>query len=147
MLNPPSLPITVLGFDFGLKHIGVAVGQSITRSASPVTTLTARDGIPNWDDIQLLIERWKPQALIIGIPLHLDGTVQPMTYCARRFMNRLHVRFSLPVHAVDERLTSWEAKQRTSLKPSAHKQKRMEQETHAFSAVILIEQWMYASNH
>lgn len=145
MLNPPTQPITVLGFDFGLKHIGVAIGQSVTHSASPVTTLSAKDGIPNWNEIAQLIETWNPKALIIGIPLHLDGTVQPMTHCARRFMNRLHARFKLPVHAVDERLTSWEAKQRTSVKPSAHKQKRIEQETHAFAAVILIEQWMQIS--
>ncbi len=140
--NSTIPPFTVLAFDFGLKNIGVAVGQSITRTATPVTTLAARDGIPIWQEIALLIEKWQPKILIVGVPLHLDGSAQPMTFCARRFINRLKTFYKLPVAEIDERLTSWEAKERTSLKPSRHKQKRIEQQAHAYAAVILIEQWM-----
>lgn len=134
--------LTVLGFDFGMKHIGVAVGQSITGSATPVATLAARDGIPDWEDITQLIERWQPKGLVVGVPFHLDGSTQLMTFCARRFIHRLDKRFGLPVHEVDEQLTSWEAKHRGWLKPTAYKQKRIEQERHAYAAAILVEQWM-----
>src|SRR6185437_5451854 len=97
----------VLGFDFGMKYIGVAVGQSITYSASPLTTLLAKDGIPAWQEVEQLLEKWRPQDLIVGVPLNMDGTQQLLTFCARRFIKRLHARFKLPVYEVDERLTSW----------------------------------------
>lgn len=137
-----STPKTILGFDFGMKHIGVAVGQSITHTASPLTTLTARDGIPNWIEIQALIDKWKPQALVVGIPLNMDGTEQLMTCCARRFMHRLQTKFKLPTHEVDERLSSWEAKNRHFSNIKYSKTKKNEKKIHAESAVILIEQWM-----
>nr|MBP9764217.1 Holliday junction resolvase RuvX [Gammaproteobacteria bacterium] len=79
----------IIGFDFGLRHIGVAIGQSVTQTATPLATLTARDGVPNWSEVQEILEKWHPNDLVVGIPLHLDGTTQPMTFCARRFMNKL----------------------------------------------------------
>lgn len=124
---------TVLGFDFGMKHIGVAVGQSITKTASPLITLLAKDGIPNWEQINDLIKQWQPQDLIVGLPLNMDGSQQRLTFCTRRFIKRLQAKFKLPVHEVDERLSSWEAKQKTK-KPKDPK-------THAYVAVLLIEQW------
>ena len=135
----PKTPKVVLGFDFGMKYIGVAVGQAITHSASPVTTLTAKDGIPNWEELTQLIEKWRPQALVVGIPLNMDDSEQLLTLCARRFSNRLRTRYKLALYEVDERLSSWEAKQRTtsinkSIKPKDNK-------LHAQSAAILIEQW------
>jgi len=139
-----SSPKTVLAFDFGMKHIGVAIGQSITKTATPVTTLTARDGIPKWNEIGELIEKWRPQALIVGVPLKMDDSEQLMTFCARRFINRLKVKFKLPVHEVDERLTSWEAQQRIS--KLKQRKIKSENEIHAISAVVLIEQWM-GENH
>ncbi len=133
---------TLLGFDFGMKHIGVAVGQTITQTASPVTTLQARDGIPNWTELQALIDRWKPSELVVGVPFNMDGSSQLMTFCARRFIKRLTAKFNLPIHEVDERLTSWEAKTRNEFKLKKSKTKRKDQEDHATAAVIIVEQWM-----
>lgn len=122
---------TVLGFDFGLKYIGVAVGQSITQTASPLETLLAKDGIPNWEDIQILITRWQPTELIVGVPLNMDGSTQRMTHCAKRFIHRLQDYYKLPVHEVDERLSSWEI---------THTEKKTRQ-SHSHVACLLIEQW------
>lgn len=145
MPNPPTptlkSPQTILGFDFGMKHIGVAIGQSVTETASPLTTLLAQDGIPNWADIKQLIEHWQPQHLVVGIPLNMDGSEQPITFCARRFVNRLVAKFRIPVHAVDERLTSWEAKNRAFSEYRTRKLKTSTDTFHAIAAMILIEQW------
>ncbi|MCH4295542.1 Holliday junction resolvase RuvX [Shewanella sp. 3B26] len=103
---------TVMGFDFGTKSIGIAVGQSITGSANPLTSVKAVDGIPNWDDIGKLINEWKPDLLVIGLPLNMDGTEQEMTQRARKFANRLNGRFGVKIATQDERLTTADAKAR-----------------------------------
>ncbi|WP_372871062.1 Holliday junction resolvase RuvX [Shewanella sp.] len=103
---------TVMGFDFGTKSIGIAVGQSITGSANPLTSVKAQDGIPNWDDIGKLINEWKPDLLVIGLPLNMDGTEQEMTQRARKFANRLNGRFGVKIATQDERLTTADAKAR-----------------------------------
>lgn len=127
----------VMGFDFGMKYIGVAVGQSITRSATPLTALLAKDGIPQWNEIQTLLDKWKPEAIVVGIPLNMDGTEQPMTLAAKRFANRLKARFKLPVHPVDERLSSWEAMDRLT-----KENKKNVKLLNATAAAILVEQWL-----
>lgn len=101
--------ITVLAFDFGLKRIGVAVGQSLTQTAKPLPLLNAQDGAPKWDQVKQLIDDWQPKLLVVGLPVHMDGTEQDLTRFAKRFGNRLNGRFNLPVEWVDERLTSYEA--------------------------------------
>lgn len=101
----------VLGFDFGTSRIGVASGQSVTGTASPLPPLKARDGAPNWDEIQALIEQWQPDAIVVGIPLNIDGTISDMAYRARKFANRLHERFKVPCFLMDERLSTAEAKE------------------------------------
>ena len=103
--------MTVLGFDFGTKSIGVAVGQTITLTASALTAIKAKEGIPDWNIIERLIDEWQPQQLIVGLPLNMDGTEQPLTKRARKFGNRLHGRFGLPVQFQDERLTSTAARE------------------------------------
>lgn len=102
-------PRTVLGFDFGEKRIGVAVGQELTGRARGISTLTSRNRQPDWEAIGQLIEQWRPQLLVVGHPLHMDGSEQPLTHLAYRFGNRLSGRYNLPVERVDERLTSYEA--------------------------------------
>ena len=98
---------TLLGFDYGRKRIGVAVGQQLTCSATALTTVQARDGKPDWPAISHLLEEWKPDALVVGIPYHMDGTEQDMTHAARRFGRQLEGRYKLPVHHAEERLTSY----------------------------------------
>ncbi len=98
-----------LGLDYGMRRIGVAQGQSLLRTATPLATLSARDGIPDWKALDALVATWQPSALVVGVPLHLDGQVSAMTARAQKFIRRLQARYHLPVHAVDERLTSEEA--------------------------------------
>lgn len=131
---------TVLGFDFGMKHIGVAVGQTITRTATPLTSLKAIDGIPNWDEIAKLISTWGAKALIVGIPLNMDGTDQPITAAAKKFSNRLHARYKLPVHPVDERLTTVEAKQQ--IFEAAGYRALDKNAIDSYSAKIILESWL-----
>lgn len=100
----------VLAFDFGTRRIGVAFGQEMLGRARPLTLLAARDGIPDWLAIESLIREWQPDQLVVGLPLNMDDTENEMCARARKFGNRLHGRFHLPVAMVDERLTSFEAK-------------------------------------
>jgi len=98
---------TLLGFDYGRMRIGVAVGQQLTCSATALTTIGARDGKPDWPAISRLLEEWKPDALVVGIPYHMDGTEQDMTHAAQRFSRQLEGRYKLPVYCAEERLTSY----------------------------------------
>lgn len=102
-------PKVLLGFDFGTKRIGVAVGQELTRTATALETLTSPDGGPDWSGISRLIAQWQPDALVLGLPLNLDGSDHEITRLARRFGNRLRGRYNLPVYTIDERLSSAEA--------------------------------------
>lgn len=100
----------MLAFDFGTQRIGVAVGQSVTGTASPLAALKANDGIPNWDHIATLIAEWQPQRLLVGLPLNMDGSESDISVRAKKFANRLHGRFGLQVELWDERLSSFEAR-------------------------------------
>ncbi|KTD24704.1 putative ribonuclease [Legionella lansingensis] len=132
-----------LGFDFGYKRIGVAVGQKITDSARPLTTLDANLGIPNWDLIQKMVNDWQPEALIVGLPTHIDDSEQYTTNAARSFASQLQKRFSLPVHLVDERLSTVEARARLFAKGGYRKIKQSEVDS--FAACIILEQWLQHS--
>jgi len=101
---------TLLAFDYGTKNIGVATGQTITASANVLPPLKARDGIPDWTQIERLILEWKPDLVLVGLPLNMDGTESELCVRARKFANRLHGRFGANIEMVDERLTSFEAK-------------------------------------
>lgn len=121
---------TLLGFDFGMRRIGVAVGQMITRTANPVAVLNARDGVPNWENVQEMIDTWNIDAIVVGIPLNMDGSKQSVTFAAQRFANKLASRFRLPVYTVDERLTTVEAKR--------HQQTELD----SYAAKLILEQWL-----
>ena len=110
---------TLLGFDYGKRRIGVAVGQEVTATASPLETVRARDGKPDWNAITRLIHDWHADALVVGLPLNMDDTEQEMTRAARRFANQLKGRYHLPVFLTDERLTSVAAEQILD-EPQAH---------------------------
>lgn len=111
MNTPDNTPKILLGFDFGTKRIGVAIGQTITQSARPLDTVQAKDGVPNWHAIDNLVKKWLPEAFVVGIPLNMDGTDQPMSQKAREFARGLHERYQLPVHEMDERLTTKDARE------------------------------------
>ncbi|HHF4954925.1 putative Holliday junction resolvase [Haemophilus influenzae] len=102
--------ITALAFDFGTKSIGCAIGQSITGTAQALPAFKAQDGIPNWEAIEKCLKEWKPDVVIVGLPLNMDGTEQNLTLLARKFANRLQGRFGINVHLQDERLTTTQAR-------------------------------------
>ncbi|GAB0153718.1 Holliday junction resolvase RuvX [Marinobacterium sp. BA1] len=100
----------VLGFDFGTTRIGLAIGQSLTATATPIEPVRARDGMPDWSQLDAAIAGWQPDALVVGIPLNMDGTISEMARRARKFANRIQDRYQLPCYLCDERLTTAEAK-------------------------------------
>ena len=97
-----------LAFDFGTARVGVASGNSLTRSATPLCTV-AEQGEARFEAIARLIAEWQPAALVVGVPFHPDGAIHVNTERARRFGRRLKARFGLPVHEVDERYSTTEA--------------------------------------
>lgn len=101
----------IMAFDFGLKRIGVAVGTRLTGTSQMLAPLSAKDGQPDWLIVEKLLKEWRPEKLLIGIPLAIDGSPLSVTPNAKKFMNRLHSRFGIPVQGIDERVTSKEARQ------------------------------------
>ena len=128
-----------LAFDFGMKSIGVAVGQSITGTAAPLNALPARDGIPNWDLVGDLMKEWQPEQLIVGLPLNMDGTEQEVTLAAKKFARRLNGRYNLPVDTHDERLTTVDAK--AELFARKGYKSLTKGKVDSVSAVLILESW------
>jgi putative Holliday junction resolvase len=100
-----------MGFDFGLSRIGLAVGQSITGTASPVVVVNARDGKPDWNAVDAIVREWQPGLFVVGLPLNMDGTESDMSVRAEKFARRLAGRYNIPAKTSDERLTSREARE------------------------------------
>lgn len=98
-----------LGFDFGTRSLGVAVGSSATGQAEALTTTTVKNQLPDWAVLDRLVAEWQPAALIVGLPRNMDDSESEMTRAARKFGQRLAGRYNLPVQWVDERLTSVDA--------------------------------------
>lgn len=107
----PDISGTVLAFDYGEKRIGVAVGETMLKLAHPLTTIESSENAIKFAQIAALIQEWKPELLIVGLPAYLDGETHLMTQLSKKFAQRLEGRFNLPVMMVDERLSSAEAAQ------------------------------------
>ncbi len=101
---------TILAFDYGLKQMGVATGQTLTASARGLCILKAHDGIPNWEEVSKLLNEWTPDLVLVGLPLNMDASESELSRLARKFARRLQGRFNANVLMVDERLTSQDAK-------------------------------------
>jgi putative Holliday junction resolvase len=121
---------------FGMKRIGVAIGNTQIRHARPLTVLHATDGIPDWETIHRLIDQWQVTHLIVGLPYQIDGTDQEITKAARKFSRRLHAKFSLPISLVDERYSTKIAKKTENFKTN----KKASIDSHA--AAIILEAWL-----
>ena len=121
----------IMGFDFGMKRIGVAVGQKVTQTASGLTVVQACDGIPKWEQLDKLILDWQPEKFIVGLPLNMDGSKSEMSQKANKFSRRVSSRYDTPSEMFDERLTSFEAR--------GHEEK-----THidAIAARLILESWL-----
>ena len=100
----------VISFDFGLKHLGIAVGQTVTGTASGLSTLKARNGKPNWSEIDELLVQYRPIAIVVGLPLNMDGSDSHISQRASTFAQRIARHAHLPTYLADERLSSWAAK-------------------------------------
>lgn len=129
-----------LGFDFGTRNIGVAVGQMITKTATPLNLIRAKNGTPNWQEIAELIANWQPQALIVGVPRHLDGTPHKITELARKFIEHLKQESPLPVYEAEERLTTKAA--RAAIYADGGYKALQKKNIDSAAAVLILEEWM-----
>ncbi|GGE36908.1 putative pre-16S rRNA nuclease [Halopseudomonas oceani] len=137
----PTTHRRAMAFDYGTRQIGVAVGQTLTGSAEPLTNLRARDGVPDWDQVGKLIREWEPNVLVVGLPLNMDGSASDMSERAARFARRLNGRFQLPVETVDERLSTFEAKQHLKSQgrtPSSYRDDPVD----SLAAALLLQTWL-----
>ena len=125
----------ILAFDWGLKRIGVAVGNGLLGTSEPLCILRARDGVPRWQDVAQLLEQWQPEQLLVGEPLNMDGTAGEITRRAQRFGRQLEGRFMLPVVLVDERLSSREARLRRG-------EEVQQDHIDAEAAEIILQTWL-----
>jgi len=130
---------TVLGFDFGLARIGVAVGETELGMAQPLTVIAAGDDDARFAAIGKLIDEWQPASAVVGLPTHSDGTEHDMSARCRRFANQINGRFRLPVELVDERLTSLEAE--SMLREAGHGWKKRKQHLDAVAAQRILQTW------
>ena len=133
----------VLGFDFGQRLLGVAVGNHLTASARALAAVRVRDGLPLWAELDPLLKDWQPEALVVGLPLTLGGEEQPISRAARRFAACIGERYALPVHLADERHTSQEAARRFSADRAAGLKRRRDAQTlDAVAAAVILEGWL-----
>ena len=131
---------SILAFDYGTKSIGLAIGQELTGTASPLKAIKAKDGIPNWDDIERVLKEWQPDLIVVGLPLDLKGNpLESITPRAKKFANRLHGRFGLPVELHDERLSTVEA--RANLFDQSGFRSLTKGNVDSQSAVVILESW------
>ena len=121
----------IMGFDFGMRRIGVAVGQKVTQTASGLTVVRARDGIPKWEYLDKIVLDWQPEKFIVGLPLNMDGSKSEMSQKAHKFSRRMSSRYNIQSEMFDERLTSFEAREH-------------EEKTHidAIAAKLILESWL-----
>ncbi|WP_221793800.1 Holliday junction resolvase RuvX [Oceanobacter mangrovi] len=108
--NIPDRIIHVMAFDFGTKRFGVAIGQRLTGSSRALEPIRAKDGVPDWNQLEALVKEWQPDAFVTGLPLNMDGSDSEMSRRAAKFSRRLEGRLHKPSYTHDERLSSYEAK-------------------------------------
>lgn len=130
----------LLAFDFGLKQIGVASASRLIGSASELAMIGAKEGQPQWPEIEKLIQEWKPDLCLVGLPLNMDGSESVLSQRARKFANQIHGRFGTKIEMVDERLSSFEAKHQSA--EQGHRGDYKKAPIDALAAKILAEQWM-----
>ena len=133
-------PLSALAFDYGLKNIGAAFGQTLTGTSQTLPALKARDGIPNWQALEELLKAWQPDIVVIGWPLNMDGSESEL--CARvlKFGRRLEGRFGVTVEYQDERLSSFEAKE--IAREAGHKGNYGESPIDSLAAEVILTHWL-----
>jgi putative Holliday junction resolvase len=139
-----SRPKIVLAFDFGLRRIGVACGDTVSRSASPLETVPAGPNGPRWELIGSIVRNWQPDVAVVGLPYNVDGSDGEMTGAARSFAAELVRRYALEVDMVDERYSSLEAGARLqSARESGLRRRRVaKSDIDAAAACVILERWL-----
>ncbi len=132
---------TVLAFDFGIRRIGVAVGESALGLAHPLSEISGEETEPRFAAIAKIIEEWQPQHLVVGLPLTADGAEHDLTRRAQRFARQLEGRFGLPVSLVDERYTSVEAE--SGLRDTGARKALREKRIDAAAAQLILQQFFH----
>lgn len=135
---------TLLAFDYGTKNIGVAIGQTITSSARSLPPLKAKDGVPDWSQIEKLLAEWRPDLVLVGLPLNMDDSESELSARAKKFGNRLNGRFGVKIEMVDERLTSFEAKGEVISRGGSRDYKN--NPVDSIAARLILESWLERSN-
>jgi putative Holliday junction resolvase len=144
--SPPSAG-KLLGFDYGARKIGVAVGQTLTGTATPIVTLHSVKRQPDWEGITKLLSSWRPEALVVGIPYNMDDSANEMTAAALRFGRQLAGRYHLPVHLIDERLTTIEARRIIDQAISTGSHARRLEKIDQLAAQLILESWLATEHH
>ncbi len=140
--HPNAIPEgKILAFDYGLKRIGIAVGQGLTCSATPVTTLDAKQGEPDWSQVVELLKQWRPVACVVGIPFNMDGSESEMTQRVYNFVKALRSHYNRPIYGMDERLSSYAAEQ--MMIQEDHKSIRDKKKIDSMAAKIILESWLH----
>ena len=134
-LNEPRI---VMAFDFGIKHIGIAIGQEITKTASTFYSIKALEGQPDWNELDDIVHEWKPDLIVVGDPYNMDGSRSKIQDMSDRFSDALYKRYQIQLEKTDERLSSREANERLQnldigTKSSSNK--------HSISAQVILEDW------
>jgi len=136
---------TLLAFDYGTKNIGVACGQTISLSANSQPPLKARDGVPDWLQVEKLLKEWQPDLVLVGLPLNMDDSESELAARARKFANRLNGRFGVKVEMVDERLSSYEAKGEVMSRGGSRDYKN--NPIDSIAARLILEGWLQNYSH
>jgi putative Holliday junction resolvase len=137
-----GIPETIVAFDFGLRRIGVAVGQTVTASANPVAAVAMSDAGPDWPAIENILDDWQPSRLIVGMPSHADGRPSDLEQDIDRFIAELD-RFDLPVERMDERYSSREAGELLKSDRAAGLRGRIRKEDiDSVAAALIAERWL-----
>ncbi|MEZ5502089.1 MAG: Holliday junction resolvase RuvX [Halioglobus sp.] len=131
---------TVMAFDFGLRQIGVAMGNCLLGTTVALPILAARDGVPQWHAVEDLVREWAPDLLVVGDPLHMDGSPSELSARAGKFARRLHGRLGLEVVMVDERLSSYTAK--SLAREQGHRGDFKNQPVDSLAAELILQTWL-----
>jgi len=130
---------TILAFDFGLRQIGVAVGNMQMHSTQPLAVVNARNGKPDWQHIEKIMRDWQPDLLLVGDPLNMDGSASDMSKRANKFARRMHGRWGTAIAMADERLSSFEAKQ--IMREQGHRGNYKDKPIDSYAAELILQTW------
>jgi putative Holliday junction resolvase len=131
---------TVMAFDFGLRQIGVAMGNCLLGTTQPLPIVKAKGGQPEWAALEALVDEWRPDLAVVGDPLNMDGSASELSALAGKFARRLHGRLGLEVAMVDERLSSFEAKHNS--REQGHRGNYKRQPVDSLAAELILKTWL-----